>query len=71
MTDCGCRVEVHMANVPPPTIAYCLLHAQAEAMREVLQAIVDVIPDGNSPTHLQAKAVLAKIPHAPPQAPTV
>ena len=41
MTDCGCRVEVHMANVPPPTIAYCLLHAQAEAMREYVRQCAD------------------------------
>ena len=63
MTDCGCRVEVHMANVPPPTIAYCLLHAHAEAMRNCLRQCAEgaFIMEQRGVLISRAKQVLAQV----------
>ena len=54
-TDCNlCTIEQDLF------IRLCPKHKAADFMLEALRLIVYIIPDGNSPSHLKAKAAIAK-----------
>ena len=80
MTACGCRIQEDYEPSPDglrmlvkERIAYCPLHAQAEAMREVLRRCADgafLLEQRGELVNL-ARQVLAKIDAEAPPAPVL